>query len=579
MTTGGAGISRWTSLALAFSYLALLITQASIAPLQETDEGRSASIAWEMLASGKWITPHLNGIRYYEKPPLYYWLSAAALGMAGTSKLCVRFPSVLASFLTVLLTVHWGRWSKNERTGLLAGAILGSSILFALLARAAMVDPLLALCTTSALYAADRLRMDLNRTLRWPLLLWGSLGFAALVKGPVGIVLPLAALSAFHLGVKDWGGLRRLFHPAGLVLFAAICGPWYVAMSIQNPDYPKEFLLGQNLDRLIEGSRFNRDKPIWYYLPVALIGSLPWTLFLPRMAGKIRAALADRGDPGARSLLFLASAIIVPLLILSLAHSKLPHYLLPIFPPCALLLAVTLSDKWAQDSKFGALHLRILGSLMAAFALALLTPVGMDPETISRRLGYEPDHPSHDVDIARIRRFQAPLLGAAAIVGSISAAVLAAGWAIRRGRPRVAVGGLATAMLLGVLGVQFLVAPMGPAMACQGLASKAARQIKGDTPVILYRRYLRGMTFHLGKPVVLWDALYNEFGHELRPPEDGPWSLGASTEALQQMLGRRPDTILIVESPLKLEELRTSTSKMFDELDRDGEFIIVRVHR
>src|SRR5204862_2476151 len=119
--------------------------------------------------------------------------------------------------------------------------------------------------------------------------------------------------------------------------------------------------------------------------------------------------------PDSRRRLFLASAIALPFLILSLAHSKLPHYLLPICPPVALLLAETLASAWdpTRPQRFGAAHFWIFGGLTFAFALVVLTPAWMDPEAISRRLGYDPGHPSHDVDLARIRRFQTPLPGAA----------------------------------------------------------------------------------------------------------------------------------------------------------------------
>jgi 4-amino-4-deoxy-L-arabinose transferase-like glycosyltransferase len=578
-------LSRRMHAALTLGFFALLIAQASIAPLQETDEGRSAAIAWETLHSGDWVTPHLNGIRYYEKPPLYFWLVAAAMGVVGQTDLAVRLPSLLASFLTVLLVARWGTRMRGPRTGLLAASILASMFLFAFMARVAQVDPLLTLCITFSLYSADRFLLEPDRAARWTFGFWGALGLATLVKGPVGIVLPLAPLIVFLLWTRDWTGLGSLFRPSGLVLFLLICCPWYIAMSRRNPDYLAEFLLGQNLDRLIEGSRFNRDKPFWYYLPVLLLGFLPWSFYFLQASKRIREAFRNRARPESRRTLFLASAVLLPFLILSFAHSKLTHYILPLCPLGALLLAEALSLEWERPrdagtpGRFGAGHLRIFGALLIAFAALALVPVGMDPEILSKRLGFEAIGPGHEMDLVRIRIYQTPLPGAAAILCALGISAIWAGGRIRRDRPQTAVLGLTAAVLLGIVGAQFLVAPMGPAMSSRALAGKTARHLTGDAPVVLYRRHLRGLTYYLKKPVILWEVLYNEFGHEVGTEEAAPVTVGGRIEALIQLLKQRPETLLIVESSWRLQDLRTFSSMEFDELDREGDFLIVRVRR
>src|SRR5436190_5369156 len=517
--------TRRAKVLLAIGYFGILLAQASVAPLQEPDEGRYASIAWEMVSSGDWITPHLNGIRYYEKPPMFFWFAGGALAALGTSDLSVRIPSVVASFLTVLLVAHWGRRIRGPRTGLLGAAVLATMILFALLARAAIVDPLLTLAVAGALYCGDRFFLDRDSPNaapgKWRLGFWGALAVAALVKGPVGVVLPLASVGVFALVIKDWRGLRSLLRPDGLALFLALTAPWYAAMSSRNPDYLAEFLLGQNLDRFVDGERFNRDKPFWFYLPVLLVGPLPWSFFLPRLATEVREAWSDRTLPASRRRLYLACAVAVPFLILSFAHSKLLHYVLPLCPPLALLLAETLSRRWkprphpARAASTGFVHFLVFGIAVLAFALVALALAAMTPESIAPRLGFEPGSHGHEVDVARIRKFQSPLRGTAAALGVMGVSALGAAAMARRGRPMTAVAVLAGAILGAVFGVQFLIAPMGPTISASALSSKAARYVTADTPVILYRRYLRGMTFYLKRPVLLWDALYNEFGHEV----------------------------------------------------------------
>lgn len=584
---GARGQGRRASILLGSGLFMILLLQALIAPLQEPDEGRSATIAWEMTSSGDWLTPRLNGIRYYEKPPLFFWSAAAAMAVLGPCEFAARIPSVMASFLTVLLVAQWGRRLGRPGSELLAGAALSSVLLFALMARVAFVDPLLTLAITASLYCADRFLLDRSAgptsSGRYRLGFWGALALAALVKGPVGIVLPLASVGAYCLATKDWRSLRSLLRPDGLALLVLITAPWFVAMSLRSPAYPLEFLLGQNLDRFVAGSRFNRDRPFWYYLPVLLVGFLPWTFLLPGIVTQVREAWRDRTRRESGHRLFLASAALVPFLVLSIAHSKLPHYLLPICPPFALLVADTLTAQWSRSEDpalragFCRPQLLIFGTLILAFALVLVILAALSPEVIARHLGFEPTAPGYDSDMAKIRRFRTPLTGTALILAGLGGSAFGAAALVRRNRAPAAVLTVVAAQLLGVLAAQFLIEPMGPVISARALAAKTARHLGEDTPVVLYRRYLRGMTFYLRRRVVLFDALYNEFGHEV--PDGDPYTLAGRPEALEAFLDRHPAAVFVVESPLRLRELEGYTASMFETLDREGEFLVVQARR
>jgi 4-amino-4-deoxy-L-arabinose transferase-like glycosyltransferase len=569
---------------VALAYLALQVAGACVPPLQEPDEARCASISWEMLQSGDWLTPHLNSIKYYEKPPLFFWLETMGLGLVGPSNLAFRLPSILASFLTVMLVYHWGLRMRGSRAGLLAAAIQASMLLFSMMARAALVDPLLTFCTTFSLYCAFRFLETPEWRSRWSYAFWAALAAAALVKGPVGIVLPAAALAAFLLWNRDSRGWRILFHPGGILLFGILATPWYAVMTLRNPGYLTEFLLSQNLDRLVEGSRFNRNKPLWFYLPVLLTGLIPWTMFIPGLVPQAARAFKDRTLPEGRPTVFLVLAVLVPLAILSVAHSKLPHYLLPLTPPFSLLLADVLCQEWARvplsanQARCGTYQFSILGVFLILFALMALVLSGMDAESICRQMGFDSQGLGHETDLIRIRTYQSPLPGAAAIAGITGILSLGAGWTVKRGRPWTATMGLSAALLLGAFSAQFLIASMGPSITSQVLATKVARHVTGDTPVLLYRRYLRGLTFYLRRPVIQWEALYNEFGHEISEADASRASLGGKTEVLNSFLDRHPDSIVVVDSPMRLEELKAVTCRRFDELEREGEFFLVRIH-
>jgi 4-amino-4-deoxy-L-arabinose transferase-like glycosyltransferase len=584
---GAPGPSRRAGFLLAAGYLALLLVQASITPLQEPDEGRTASIAWEMLSGGDWVTPRLNGIRYYEKPPLFFWSAAATMAVLGRVALSVRIPSVLASFLCVLLVARWGRRRGSPGAGILAGIVLASIMLFALLARVAIVDPILTLAITASLYCADRLVVDPEAAptpaRRHRLGFWAALAVAAVTKGPVGVLLPLASVFVFCLTVRDWRGLGSLLWPEGIALFTLIAAPWFVVMSRRNPDYAAAFFLGENLDRLLEGSRYNRDKPFWYYLPVFAIGFLPWSLLLPDILESVREAWRNRSLPESRRRLFLAWAVALPFLMLSFAHSKLQHYLLPLCPAFALLAAELLRTAWARTegsparATFCRVRLLGFGTAIAAFALAALVLATLRPEFIARRLGFESTAPGYDSDLGKVRRFQKPLSGAAMALVGLGASAFGAAALVRRDRASEALLLLAAGLLGAVLTAQFLIEPMGPLISARTLAAKTARHLSEDSPVVLYRRYLRGMTFYLRRRVLLWDPPFNEFGHEVSPSE--PFSLAGRPERLPALLEQSPAAVFVIDGPQRLLELENYAARPFEVLDHEGEFLIVRACR
>src|SRR5262245_495946 len=163
----------------------LHLAGAFLLPLQEPDEGRYGDIAATMARTGDWLTPRLNGLRYYEKPPLYFWLGAASASIFGPTEFAVRLPSVLACLGTILILMIWARRAAGPTVELLAGVMGATTPLLALFAHMAMVDLVLAFLTTLALYAAWRGLIDDSSDRRWPWVFWGACALAMLTKGPV----------------------------------------------------------------------------------------------------------------------------------------------------------------------------------------------------------------------------------------------------------------------------------------------------------------------------------------------------------------------------------------------------------
>jgi 4-amino-4-deoxy-L-arabinose transferase-like glycosyltransferase len=320
--------------------------------LWDIDEGRNATAAFEMRESGDWVRPTFNGKLRSHKPALLYWLQAAAYQVFGVNEFAARLPSALAALATVLLVYELGRRLFTPTTGLLAGLALASSVLFCASAHFANPDALLLTFTTATLLLAWVGISGGSR--RWLAAAGVPMGLAVLAKGPVGIVLPVAVLCAFLL----WSGRWRLLWDRGwgyaLTLCALVALPWYVMVAVETKrEFLTEFLLTHNLERATTAMEDHHGPP-YYYLVVILAGLAPWSAFLGAPVWQAaRAALRRRsaaaGVDATDAYRLLGCWIAVYFAAFTLAATKLPNYILPVFPAFALLLADFL-DRWRRGA-------------------------------------------------------------------------------------------------------------------------------------------------------------------------------------------------------------------------------------
>lgn len=339
-------------LCAAFLYL-LFFHQLGRLGLVGPDEPRYAKVAKEMVASGDFVTPRLNGQPWFEKPILYYWVAALGFKVLGVSEFAARLPSALAGLLGCL-TVFWiGTHWRSRQTGFIAALVLASAPMYFSLARAASTDMLLTAslaaamaCFYVALAGDSAKKQAADRRANTPLVL-GFYAFSALAilaKGPVGIVLPGFILAIF-IGITGQRGLlRRLRLLEGAVLCACIALPWYLLCYRANGwPFVQEFLLSHNLARFVT-ERFQHVQPFWFYVPVVLAGFFPWSFQLFSAAWHFmrRDWKASRDDHE----LFLWIWALVPFLFFSLSQSKLPGYALPMLPALALIVAREWERLW-----------------------------------------------------------------------------------------------------------------------------------------------------------------------------------------------------------------------------------------
>lgn len=307
-------------------------------PLFLPDEGRYVGVAWEMLRSGNWLTPTLDGLPYFHKPPLFYWLVATSMRLLGAAEWAARLVSVTAATLTVTALWRFLREWVDTRTAQLAAVVLATQPLFFVGAQFANLDMLVAACITLAvLLAAEAVwRREAGRP--WRAVLAGAyLAMAAgvLAKGLIGLVLPMLVIGLWLASGRCWRALAGLLWWPGIVLSAGVMLPWFVAEQQRFPGFLHYFVVVQHLRRFA-GSGFNGVQPVWFYVPVLLLFGLPWTAWL---IGALRrpASFPAPQRPDLPRLMRVWIAVVV--IFFSLPQSKLIGYILPALPPLAVLIA------------------------------------------------------------------------------------------------------------------------------------------------------------------------------------------------------------------------------------------------
>ena len=314
-------------------------------PYANPDEGRYASIAAEMLDSGDWQTPRVNGVQYLEKPPLFYWLEAVSAEAFGVTPFGLRLAPLLVATFGLCATYAAGRALFDRGTALWGAGLLGAAFLYYVTSRFLSLDLTLGVFLATGLFAFIA---GIDMKDGWPrrLLLWSLYVFAALAvltKGLVAVVLIGLTVLLWLIATWRWRLLARAELPVGIGLFLLIAVPWHVAMTIDHPAFFDFYFIREHFERFLTRGH-HRYQPAWFFLAVLAVGALPWTALLPAawrdLGGWWRQRRAPVAVDGAGSgSLFLAIAVLVILVFFSLSSSKLIPYILPLFPPLALLAA------------------------------------------------------------------------------------------------------------------------------------------------------------------------------------------------------------------------------------------------
>lgn len=375
--------------------------------LVKSDEGRYAEISREMAQSGDWVTPRYNDVKYFEKPPLLYWASAAAFKIFGETEWAARLWVALTGFAGLLIAYFAGRALFGATAGLLGAVVLASSPLWVLASHFNTTDMGVSFFLEAALLAflvAQRAVTSERNARLLMMACWAAMGLAVLSKGLIGIVLPGLVLACYVAITRDFRLIGRLHFGKGLLLFLAIVVPWFLLVSLRNPEFPRFFFIHEHFGRFTQVEGYNRYGPWWYFLAILAVGMLPWIFIAPRglVAGLL---LRDRNSSsGVDPLLFLLLWIVMITAFFSVSRSKLPGYIVPVVPAVALLVGVALSRMSMEGFRWFLVCAAVLAS-------ATLIVMIVDPGLLS-------------MDSPAVRQYATWLVGGVSLVTLASIALL-----------------------------------------------------------------------------------------------------------------------------------------------------------
>lgn len=315
-------------------------------PLSVPDEGRYVEIPREMVATGDYVTPRLNGVKYFEKPVLLYWLESASIKLFGLKIWALRFWPALFALIGCLAVYVAGRKLYCRRTGIIAAAVLATNLLYYALSRVIILDmPVSALLTVSLLsflLGTHEPPGTKRRLYFWSF--YAFMALATLTKGLIGILIPAMAIGAWIIILNEWRMLRMMYLPTGLVLFLLISAPWHILVGRANPEFFNFYFVHEHFVRYLTKVH-NRYQPFWYFIPIVIVGLFPWSVYLVQaVTYNLPASWRERHEH--RDTLFLLLWAGLVFLFFSASDSKLIPYILPVFPPLALLIGRYFAAAW-----------------------------------------------------------------------------------------------------------------------------------------------------------------------------------------------------------------------------------------
>ena len=513
--------------ALIFVFGLLLFFGLRQVNLVNPDEGRYAEVPREMVASGDYVTPRLNGVFYFEKPPLVYWAIAGLIRVFGPGELAVRAVPALFALAGILIAYGAVRRLEGRLAGLATAVVLGSSLLYFALGRILLLDMAVSVLIGATLFcfilgvrepAAASAR-------RWFFYgLYVSAALATLTKGLIGFLLPGAVMFFWLLIFNQWSRLRPLYLPSGIALFLAIAAPWHVLIAQRNPVWTHFYFVREHWERFTT-TEHGRVAPWWYFVPIIAVGLFPWT---GALWGGVRRAIAGGWKERRKNAdaWFSVTWAAFLFLFFNKSQSKLMPYILPVFPPLAVLIGGWLADAWQRDDVK-----RIRGVVWTVCAVAL--GLGTAIAVVLLRPGLV-------ADAAKL----APLrVGGLAAAATLVAGAIGVFMMVRRRQLRPAL----VLLVCSVAAFYLCLADLQHAIVRPGtkaFALKVREEVRPGDRVYHYHDFFHDFTYYAAQPVGTVAALNTELELWIDPEAQASGRFINDAEFLRQWAG--PNRLWVV---------------------------------
>ena len=351
-----------------FTIFYLYLAHLGAYHLMDPDEGRYNQIPREMILSGDFITPHLNGVEYFEKPIFQYWFTAIMMKIFGFGEFTGRILPALSGIGCVALAGFLGTMMYSKKVGLLASAILATSCLNLVVSSINILDMALTLFMTSCMvffYAFERTEKK-----KWLIAFYIAMGFGVLTKGLVAIILPFGILFWYVIFTKRPRLFLKLFYLPGILAFLIVTVPWFYLVCQANHDFFYFFFIREHFLRFTT-KMHDRFQPWWFFMPFVIIGMLPWTGFLVSLFNKRGVIRQTTSERNRFDIIYLLLWFFIIFIFYSISDSKLVPYIMPCWMPLAILIAASIkrfevANSWLSHSFF------INSFLSLAFVFALV---------------------------------------------------------------------------------------------------------------------------------------------------------------------------------------------------------------
>ncbi len=553
-------------------YLPSTATRAVI----DYDEGYYSQAAKQMVDGGDWVTPYANGVRFLEKPPLMYWLTAVSFLVFGVNEFALRLPTSLGVIALVLVIVLMARRASGQRIAIVAGLCAACSVGTYLFTREALHDIWLVLFITLALYAFLEWYLDPVHDRLRALLFYAALAGAVMCKSLIGVAFPIGIVVVFFLLSREWPKWRTLHVLPGSLLFLTLAVPWHWLAATRNPDFLWHFFVNEQFLRFLgkHDPPVLWDVPLPTFLALILVWFFPWTAFLPAASGASRKP-TSRGE-GALVKLVLAWVFVI--LGFYTISARLEHYTFPIIPALSLLVGLALGRnddgkavRWAFRglAVFGVTVL-----VVAASAGVWLVATGhefTDVPTGRTGIVYETDFSIlSDMPAPIMRNLLRP---AVITVLALTIGLPAALWFENRRRRMQAVMTVAAVMVVICGMVHWSLITCEDMISSRKFALAIAREARAGDHLVVVGDYesANSLSFYQPLPVNVVDgvayALIPGMKYRDAPRIVLTWKEFAA-------LWQSEDRVFILVSSARLGELRLRGLEMLKVLDR----VLVRNH-